>query len=457
VYAACACAPAPPSQRLPAQGGHSYLSTAVCAAADAPEAAEAHCAHGSGAHHGTDVLHAGAATTHLPVSAAALLASLTLRVPGLTHLEAQARSDATAPLAAALGGCGASGAALLSASANGLLLEEASPRPSVSSACSRPSVAQQSHRSGGGGGAPGGGGGDAGGAHDADGADSEGEEPDGGAASAAAAAAVAAMRRPGAGLAARVADFDAARAAADEALLCALRARRAASGAAAYARTFEALGAAMTPRPGRVAPPIALDTRRWALQAERLRLADELAACMRARWYARLLQLAADGGRGGVTRGEAAVLERVKRGIEARARRACGMRAHAVCALRVCVTVRVLAHMLRARRRGTTSGRRSCSTSSSRSAATSSRHAAPRTRTRTRCCRLLVFACTLVLLHIPSVHTHPLLSLLRCVRTPARACRPRTCSAACCCCARRSACRRGRCARSCESAACRCR
>jgi hypothetical protein len=308
----------PPAPR--AQGGHSYLATALCVASDAAEAL-------SEPHSGDAATNNTTMASQLPVSAAALLASLTLRVPGLTHLEAQARCDATAPLAAALGGCGASGSALLlSSSGNGLLMEEASPRPSVSSACSRPSLAQQSHRSGAGG--TGGAGGDTG-AHGTaeEGADSEGEEPDGGAASAAAAAAVAAMRRPGAGLAARVADFEAARACADEALCDALRLRRAAGGAAAYARTFEALGAAMTPRPGRVAAPIALDTRRWALHTERLRLADELAACVRARWYARLLQLAADGGRGGVTRGEAAVLERVKRGIEAR-----GWRMRACCA-----------------------------------------------------------------------------------------------------------------------------
>ncbi len=293
-------APRAPDASAPLQGGRCFLRTAACAAGgEAPLPPSPPLLPGAAAGAAaTPTVTAGAAAAAL--NPAATLAALTLRVPGLQHLETRAHAEAVAALA------GAAGSLRTSLNTAGGLAEESSPRAS-SSTYSAPR-------------------GRAGGAGDATARGSDGpsrceEEGDAGATSDEdeADGALKALRDPGAGLTARLAAFEAARLGADAALAAALRRRRAAGGAAAFARSFSALGTAMRPRAGRLSAPAALDAQRWRLEAERLRLQDALAACTRARWYARLLQLAADGGRGGITRGEAAVLERVKRGIEARA------------------------------------------------------------------------------------------------------------------------------------------
>jgi hypothetical protein len=219
-------------------------------------------------------------------------------VPGLEHLADAAAAEAVAPLAQSSEPC---------------LTEESSyegPSPRASAATTHSAARSGASRAG------------AlarqreSGSDDAHSVRSDAEEPT--PAEEAAAMAVAALRDPAAGLAAAVAAFAAARAAADDALLSALAARRGAASTASYSRAYAALGAALRPLPGRAAPPAALDRRRAAAEAEASRLRGELAECARAAWWTRTLHHAADGGRGGVSRGEAAVLERVKRTIEVR-------------------------------------------------------------------------------------------------------------------------------------------
>lgn len=114
---------------------------------------------------------------------------------------------------------------------------------------------------------------------------------------------------PAQGLAQARAEFQLAASQADGALLSALR--RGAASRESHSRAFAALAPILADRSN------SLDARRWRLEAERLHIEALLEELARARWYVKLLMLAADGGRGALSRGEAAVLARVKACVQA--------------------------------------------------------------------------------------------------------------------------------------------
>ena len=114
---------------------------------------------------------------------------------------------------------------------------------------------------------------------------------------------------PAAGIARARADFEEAQAQADEAL-CAVLKRH----SQAAASRAEHVRAALVPLLASRAQQ--LDTRRWALEAEKLRVTAQLTEVQLALWYMRVIVQATEGGRVAVSRGEAAVLMRVKDHIQ---------------------------------------------------------------------------------------------------------------------------------------------
>lgn len=114
---------------------------------------------------------------------------------------------------------------------------------------------------------------------------------------------------PAAGIARARSDFEEAQAYADAALRAALTRQTQAA-----AKRAEHVQAALWPLLASQAPQ--LDTRRWALEAEKLRVSALLEEVQLARWYMRVIVQATEGGRVAVSRGEAAVLMRVKDHIQ---------------------------------------------------------------------------------------------------------------------------------------------
>jgi hypothetical protein len=114
---------------------------------------------------------------------------------------------------------------------------------------------------------------------------------------------------PAAGMARARSDFEEAQAYADAALRTALTRR-----AQAAAKRAEHVRAALMPLLSSRDPQ--LDSRRWMLEAEKLRLTAQLAEVQLARWYMRVIVQATEGGRVAVSRGEASVLMRVKEHIQ---------------------------------------------------------------------------------------------------------------------------------------------
>jgi hypothetical protein len=110
---------------------------------------------------------------------------------------------------------------------------------------------------------------------------------------------------PGAGLLRAKKEFRDARAAADAAQHAAMtRSADAVLTPEAHARAMKALTKLVD------APQLSI--RRWALEAEKLHLEERLAEVARAKWYMHVVHQATEGGRCAVSRGEAAVLMRVK-------------------------------------------------------------------------------------------------------------------------------------------------
>ena len=114
---------------------------------------------------------------------------------------------------------------------------------------------------------------------------------------------------PAAGIMRARSDFEEAQTQADAALCTAITRQ-----SQAAAKRAEHVQAALVPLLASRAPH--LDTRRWALEAEKLRVTAQLAEVQLAKWYMRVIVQATEGGRVAVSRGEAAVLMRVKDHIQ---------------------------------------------------------------------------------------------------------------------------------------------